>query len=190
MFERKSEKILLSIALSLLAVLILQILVIAPLWSFYGTVDDDITDLEEDIMQARRLLEYESQILGRADLINQQLRVANEEGQNKFRQYMESEADLVVVKSSTPKSETDFPEKEGFKLITYDLVLEGTVEMLRVFIDKLDRSGELLRIDKVLLTNASLEERTVTMMMTVSTVAQKAEQPESEFSENSYREPL
>lgn len=181
MFERKSEKILLSVTLTLLVVLLMQTLVISPLWSVFSTVDQDIVELENRIEQSARLLEQEQEMLRLANLVNQQLRVANEQGQNKFRQYIESEAGLVVVKSSTPKAETDFPDRQGFRLITYDLVLEGTLEMLRVFLDKLDRSGELLRIDKVMLTNASFETGMVTMTMTVSTVARKAQSDEMEF---------
>lgn len=179
MFERKSEKILLSLAAVLLAALVLQMVVIKPLWSMFSTVDDDIVELQNNIAQAKRLLDHESKVLRMSNLVSQQLRIASEEGQNKFRQYIESEAGLIVVKSSTPKSETDFSGREGFRLITYDLILEGTVEMLRVFMDKLDRSGELLRIDKVMMTNASQESGTVTMMMTVSTVAQKNDKVEN-----------
>lgn len=171
MFERRRERILLILVLALLVVVVLQPLVIKPLWSSLSSVDEDIARLKEDIHRNKRVLEEDAAILKQTQLIAQRIRLANEQGQNEFRQYIESEAGKNVIKSSTPKAEADLPDQEDLKLLTYDLTLEGTIEELRTFLERLDRSGELLRTDRVQVSNASQEDRTVTMKMTVSTIA-------------------
>ncbi len=106
----------------------------------------------------------------------QRIRPANEQGQNEFRRYLESEAGQEMVTDFTPKLTEDLSELENLKLISYNLGLLGPLESLHVFLENLDASSELLRIDNLKITNSSLEEPNLDMNMTVSTVAQQSQE--------------
>jgi len=176
MFESRRERFLLGVVLVLMLIVLIDSMLVKPLQKYVDEANERITQLEEGIGRAKLLLETEP---AKAQLTfsEQRIRLSNEQGQNEFRQYLESQAGPDVIKRSTPGSTADVPELDKLQQMTYELQLEGPMESLRMFLHNLDGSHELLRIDRLRVAHASmlLDDRQVSMTMTVSTIARKAE---------------
>jgi len=177
MFESGRERVLLVLVLLLLAALLVDSLVVSPLYKYVTVADVRIAALKDKIAQDSSALEAASarQAEGTFD---QQIRLGTEQDQNEFRQYLESKAGLDVVRSSTPKKMAELPGYDNIRLLTYDLELVGSVQSMRVFLENLDASERLLRIDNLHISRGVLEdeERKVKMKMTVSTITRKVEE--------------
>jgi len=175
MFESAREKILLGAVLVVLMVFFVDLLA-APLWRYANASQWRISELRTKIAHAERLLTMPGADAEKKDFQVQRIRPANEQGQNEFRRCLESEAGQEMVTDFTPKLTEDLSELENLKLISYNLGLLGPLESLHVFLENLDASSELLRIDNLKITNSSLEEPNLDMNMTVSTVAQQSQE--------------
>ena len=176
MFDSRREKVLLATTLSLLAILIVGQLIIAPLWSYVSDLSDDITDLRLEIAKAEMLQKNGTEVQLPYEVVDSRIRLANEQGQSEFRRYLESTASPGGVKSSAQKgSAVEMSNLGDLRLITYELKLIDPLESLRAFLENLDRSQELLRIDSLLVTNSDLEDADVNMTLTISTIARHAE---------------
>ena len=178
MFESGRERVLLVLVLLLLAALLLDSLVVGPLYKFVTVVDVRIAALVDKIDQDSNALNAATARQAETTFDEQQIRLETEQDQNEFRQYLESKAGLDVVRSSTPKQMSELTGYDNIRLLTYDLELVGSVQSLRVFLENLDASERLLRIDSLWIFHGVMEdeEREMTMKMTVSTITRKVEE--------------
>ncbi len=172
MLERKSQKVLLGVALALLAALVLDQAIIGPLRAYLSETDSWIGELKDEIAEARRLASSAERDIQTAQAIDRRLRIAGEQEQNEFRQHLQALlGEAVEVTSSAQVSVTDMPTAAGLVRILYELHVVGTQEALRTALANLDASRELLRIERLELTNTSLADPALAATLLVSTVA-------------------
>lgn len=180
MFEQRSQKVLLALALVLLGALVLDQLAVSPLWKYLSAAETRIADLRAEIAEGERLRPSAQRDRERADAVERRLRVASEQGLNEFRRYLEAMLDpSLEVTSSAQVSAVDMPGAPGLKRIVYDLRLTGSQDSLRTALDNLDASVELLRVEKLELSNSSPDDPGLDVNMLVSTVSSVTARPGS-----------
>lgn len=179
MFETRREKILLVLAVILLILLVADSLVVTPLGRWLDDIDAEAGRLRSQISQVSSPQGDEHKI--QVDRNN--IRLSSEQGQNLFRQYLESQAGINVIKSSTKKSKTDLAGQNGLSEITYELKLEGSPETLRAFLDNLDSSDDFLQISSLQIATVSQEDQTVNMKLVVSTLSRESLGPQDDLAE-------
>ena len=172
MFEQRREKVLLSLVLGLLAALALDRVVVRPVWRSLSGTSAEIAELSERIDEAERTEQTGGPVRQRAARLRDRLRVASEQGQNEFRRYLEAQVDPPVEVTSVARiSAGDVPEAPTLQRITYELQLFGPQDALRKVLANLDASEELLRVEKLDITNASLDDPRMKVKLEVSTIA-------------------
>ena len=168
MFERTREKVLLALIAALLLVIVLDGLVVSPLLNYIHEANVEIAALSEELAHAGQTVA--SDALVRFDPAR--LRQADEQDQNEFRRHLESRLPPgASVRSSTRRSTTDVPGVDGLRQIAYRLEVEGPMSVMRVFLNALDRSKELLQIEHLVISRAAEEEKTLSVKITISTMA-------------------
>ena len=180
MFEQRNQKILLGVALALLALLVLDQSLVSPVWDYFAGLDARIGELSADIEEAEQLRSGAERDHLRSEQLQRRLRAATEEGQNEFRRYLESLlTPHVEVVGSAQVSAADLPQAPGLKRILYDLQMVGPLDAVRRALGNLDASTDLLRIERLELANRSLEDPALGVSMLISTVASATPEPGS-----------
>lgn len=178
MFEPRREKILLALTLGLLAAVVLDRLLISPLWRHVSGADARTTELRREIAQAEKLLQRTAASQERIAGLQRRLRVASEQGQNEFRGYLEGRIDPnAELTSSAQISDQEIRESPGLRRITYELHLLGRQDALRAVLENLDASEELLRFEKLEITGGSQDDPRLKVTMLVSTIASATAEP-------------
>lgn len=170
---------LLVLAMILLILLVADSLVFTPLGKWLDNIDSEAQRLRTQISQVVSPKADDHKI--QVDRNN--IRLSSEQGQNLFRQYLESQAGMNVIKSSTKKSKTDLAGQNGLSEITYELKLEGSAEALRSFLDNLDSSDEFLRILSLQIATVSQEDQTINMKLVVSTLSRESQGLQDDLAE-------
>jgi len=178
MLQRRSERVLLAAVVALLVILAGEQLVVGPLLDYYEDLDRRLAALEADLAEASRLQEEADQVQQRCDYIDARLHEAGEQFQNQFRKYLETRIGPgVQVKRSKQVAEAPLPELPGMKVLRFEMELVGPLAAQRAALAYLATSIELLRIENLRMTRTSPDERSLTVRMTVSTVARSPKVP-------------
>lgn len=179
MFESRREKILLTMAVVLLTMLVADSLIVTPLGRWQDSIDTEAKRLRTQISQVVSPAAGEHKI----QLDSSSIRLSSEQGQNLFRQYLESQAGINVIKSSTKKTKTALAGQDGLSEITYELKLEGSAETLRAFLDNLDSSDEFVRINSLQIAALTQEDQAINMKLVVSTLARESKGVQDDLAE-------
>ncbi len=119
-------------------------------------------------------LEQTVEVPRRLDAVRADMPPAGEQGRNDFRRYLESRVGPgVAVVSSKPISILPLPETEDLRRLTFELELSGELAPLREALENLDASGELLRVEGLMIHNTSIDDRRLNVTITVSTIARE-----------------
>ncbi len=172
MLERRGERLLLGAVLVLLTLLVLDQLVRSPVRGYVAGVDEEIGRLTERMRRARQQERLRARVEQRYRAVRAGLMVADERAQNEFRRFLEAQVCRgVEVKRVRPPVVSEMRSPTGLKIISCELDLVGTIDRLRAALQNLDVSEQLLRVEKVQITNPSLNDPRLSMQITVSTVA-------------------
>lgn len=176
MLERGSEKLLVGIIVALLAILGIDRLIVSPLLGYFSGIDERIARMRQKLIDAGETARDADRV--EADLTGLRSRMlpANEQGQNDFRRFLESQVDPhVEVRSSRGVSVTTIPQAPHLRRLTFELELIGPFQPLVWTLRNLDKSEGLLRVENLQFTNTSIDDTRLSVSMTVSTIARHAE---------------
>ena len=185
--EGTRKRILLTAVIALLGATLIDRSAVKPLRGYISYAEKRIPEIRAEIAAVEAAVkEAATSQPGQPVFDEGRIPPANEENQNRYSRYLESETglDLVVLKKSTGRV-TDVPDMPGLKMIIHELDLEGEaessqnpIESMRKFLNSLDRSAELLRLEGLKISLPSPETRVpgmaMKMNMTVSTIAREA----------------
>lgn len=174
MLERTSERILLGLVLLLLLVTGVDRLAVRPAISYFAGMDEQIEQAAAEEARLLDRLEQTVEVPRRLDAVRADMPPAGEQGRNDFRRYLESRVGPgVAVVSSKPISILPLPETEDLRRLTFELELSGELAPLREALENLDASGELLRVEGLMIHNTSIDDRRLNVTITVSTIARE-----------------
>ena len=110
MFETRRQKILLGMVLALLGAVVLDQLVVSPLWGFLHNAEARIEALKAEIAEAERLVGSGQTLQQAAAALKRGLRPPTDQVHNEFRRYLEAQRGPdVEVTSSAKTAAADLP---------------------------------------------------------------------------------
>ena len=159
MLEQRRERVLLGAVLALVAILGVRHFVLGPLWEYVSGIDERIADVRGQLAEAEADRQTDPKLQRRSDSILARMRPASEQGENDFRQYLQSRLDpQVKVTGSKPVSVTPLPQLPGLRRLTFELDILGPLEPVRAALQRLDTSDELLHVENLQITNSSIDD--------------------------------
>ena len=175
MLARRRERILVGVVGVLLGALALHRLAIQPLWGYFGGIDERTAHLRERIASDQAVLAAHADVAGRLQALREEVPAAGRAMRNRFQEHVQGLIHPYVEWSFQDGAARPVTPGSRWQRVGLDLTLTGRLGPLGATLFQMDRSERPLRIERLEIDNPSIDDPTVRVSMTVSTLARSPE---------------